>query len=77
MVLTFLVVLFGLLDIAQLLITLALVVFSIIVFFVVAPWLIFVLAFYLLLAVVVVGGRMGAFELSLLLAVVDLVFQLF
>jgi hypothetical protein len=45
-----------LLDIAQLLVTLALVVFSVVVFFVVASRLIFVLTFGLLLAVVVLGG---------------------
>ncbi len=74
LVLTFFIVLFGLFDIAQFLVALTLVVFGVVVFFVVAPWLVFVLALYFLLSVVVVGGRKGSFELSLLLAVVNLVF---
>ena len=53
----FVVVLLCLLDITQFLVTVSLVVFSVVVFFVVARGFVFVFAFNLLLAVVVVGGR--------------------
>lgn len=73
----FVVVLLCLLDITQFLVTVPLVVFSVVVFFVVARGFVFVFAFNLLLAVVVVGGRYGSFfKLGLLVAVVVLVLQL-